>query len=80
MTYLLSFCQVVFKHILADNETRQAAKDLLAFVFAEEDIKNLVAEFFKDVIKMEVVVSQATELGKVLPRLFVVILVTLNSH
>ena len=56
---------MVFKKILADDETRQAAKDLLAYVFAQDDIRDLVAEFFKNVIKMDIVVKQATELGMI---------------
>ena len=53
----------MLKIILSDRETIDAVKSLLGNVFGEDEVKNLTASFFKDVLKSEVVVSQATTLG-----------------
>ncbi|XP_072182083.1 uncharacterized protein [Diadema setosum] len=50
--------------ILSDPASQKAARDLILAVFQHEELKKVAAEFFGDVLKSQVVITQATQLGK----------------
>ncbi|XP_071488957.1 uncharacterized protein [Diadema antillarum] len=50
--------------ILSDPASQKAARDLILAVFQHEKLKKVAAEFFGDVLKSQVVITQATQLGK----------------
>lgn len=50
--------------ILSDPESQEAARGLITAVFKHEDLKAAAALFFADVLTSQVVITQATKLGK----------------
>ena len=59
-----AYLKSLIKILLSDRETRQAAIGLLHYIFGEAEVKQLMAEFFRQVLQSQMVVDQATQLGR----------------